>query len=70
MEKQDWKDEELRALRKVEEKVLAVKNDFSTEEEQRRQEVQRQYKIVSDQVSSFRRDLDEERRNRYLIEHF
>lgn len=64
MEKQDCKEEEQRALRKVEEKVLAVKNDLSLEEEQRRQEVQRQYKIVSDQVSSFRRDLDEERRSR------
>lgn len=64
MEKQDWKDEEVRALRKVEEKVIAVKNDLSTEEEQRREEVKRQYKIIAEQVSSFKRDLDEERRAR------
>jgi len=63
--KQERKETAQEALRKVDEKIQAVKLDVITEERERIEEIERQHRIISDQVVSFEKELNEEKRIRY-----
>jgi len=64
VERQEIKETAQEALRKVDEKIQAVRLDVITEERERIEEIERQHRIISDQVINFEKELDEEKRLR------
>jgi len=64
VDRQERKETAQEALRKVDEKIQAVRIDVITEERERIEEIERQHKIISDQVNNFEKELNEEKRLR------
>lgn len=64
VEKQSRKESDQRALKKVEEKVQVVRVDVAVEEKERIEQIEKQHKIISDQLGDFQKELNEERRIR------
>ena len=67
MEKQSRKEDEYYGLKKIDEKIHAVKIDVVTEEAERTEELKRQQKVIAEQINGFQKELDDEKRTRYIF---
>lgn len=65
VEKQNRKEEEYYGLKRIDEKINAVKVDVISEEAQRTEELKRQQQVIAEQITNFQKELNNERRTRY-----